>query len=344
MHEKKINMNLNIGIIGSGAFGTSLSLYFCNQNHKATLYTLSDHRTKPLLENRVNDKYLPHHTLPETLEIVTSIDDLEKQDIVIVALPVSAIIPFFEKHIEHFKKMSGKIILAAKGFLPHEYSTSNFIFLADYLLHRMGLNAYVLSGPNFASEIAEGKISASTLAGYDEDETLKISQALSSSYWRIYPSNDVMGVSFCGAAKNVYAIASGIAFGLDCGQNTLSALLTRSLAEMKRLGVKLGAQESTFLGLSGVGDMILTCSSTQSRNMKFGLELSKGKSVNDALKFSNGVVEGYKTCQRLFQLSQEYNVHMPIVNSIYGMLYENQDLKTAIIKITDLPLKTYENQ
>ncbi len=337
-------MKLNIGIIGSGAFGTSLSLYFCNQKHKTTLYTLSDHRTKPLLANRDNHKYLPHHFLPQRLEILTSVANIGQQDIVVIALPVSAIVPFFEEHVAYFQKFNGKIILAAKGFLPLEYSTSGCIFLADFLVQKMNIKPYVLSGPNFASEIAEQKISASTLAGFNEEETLKISQALSSEYWRIYPSNDVMGVSFCGAAKNVYAIASGIASGLECGQNTLSALITRSLAEMKRLGVKLEAQESTFLGLSGVGDMILTCTSTQSRNMKFGLELSKGKSAVDALSISKGVVEGYKTCQRLFQLSREYDIHMPIVNSIYGMLYENQDLKTSIKKITDLPLKAYEKQ
>lgn len=337
-------MILNIGIIGSGAFGTALSIFSCSLQHKTTLITLSDHRTKPLLTNRINSKYLPNNVLPDELIIKTELDMLGSYDILIVAIPVSAIIPFFEEYHSQFQKFKGKIIIAAKGFLPVEYAASNCIFLTDYLSQKLGLQSYVLSGPNFASEIANLKISASTLAGLNEPDVLFLSQALSSSKWRIYPSLDQIGVSFCGAAKNVYAIASGITYGLDCGQNTASALITRSLAEMKRLGLKLGAQEDTFLGLSGVGDMILTCSSTQSRNMKFGYELSQRRSVEESLTVSKGVVEGYKTCQRLYMLAQEHKVHMPIVNSIYSMLYENHSLKEAIQKITDLPLKTFENQ
>lgn len=337
-------MTLNIGIIGSGAFGTALSIYSCYRQHITSLITLSDQRTQPLIENRINTKYLPSNNLPLELIIKTEIGNLNNFDIIIIAIPVSAVIPFFEKNHSQFQNFKGKIIIAAKGFLPVEYDSSKCIFLSEYLNQELGLQTYILSGPNFASEIADLKISASTLAGSNEEDLLFLSQTLSSSKWRIYPSLDQVGVSFCGAAKNVYAIASGIAYGLNSGHNTATALITRSLAEMKRLGLKLGAQEETFLGLSGVGDMILTCSSTQSRNMKFGYELSKGTSVEEALTISKGVVEGYKTCQKLYILAQEHKVHMPIVNSVYGMLFENHSLKEAIQKITDLPLKSFENQ
>jgi glycerol-3-phosphate dehydrogenase (NAD(P)+) len=215
------------------------------------------------------------------------------------------------------------------GLLPHQ--------VADDVLESKATTA-ALSGPTFAVEVALGLPSAITIASRDEDNALRLAQSISSDNFRAYTSTDVVGVEVGGATKNVLAIGAGISDGLGFGANTRIALVTRGLMEMTRLGLALGAQKDTFMGLSGMGDLVLTCTDDQSRNRRFGLGLAKGADVEEARKAIGQTVEGYYAARAVRDVAARLNVEMPIVEEVYKVIYEGMSPQEAVIRLMRRPV------
>jgi glycerol-3-phosphate dehydrogenase (NAD(P)+) len=230
------------------------------------------------------------------------------------------------------------IVNAAKGIERRTLLTLSSI-IREITDHRVA----VLSGPSFAHEVSRRLPTAVTLACEDVATSLLLQEIFNTHYFRVYTHDDILGVELGGALKNVIAIASGISDGLELGHNARAALLTRGLVEIERLGVAMGAQEHTFSGLSGLGDLILTCTAFLSRNYTLGTKLAKGMKLGDILSQSKSVVEGVATAESAYELSRKYNVQMPFVEQVYRVLYEDKDPALAVTELMNRALKTEFN-
>ena len=317
---------MNITVIGAGAWGTALAISL-SANHHVTLWGRNIAQIKEMRATRSNQRYLPDIPLPANLELS---DDffaaLAFSDLAIIAVPTAAL----RLTLQQLALLPGRlsegfmanfgVVWACKGFeaetskLPHQVA-------AEVLPE--GLPCGVLSGPSFAKEVASGMPTALTLASADEDFARSAAQALHHARLRVYSSSDVIGVEVGGAVKNVLAIASGISDGMGLGQNARAALLTRGLAEISRLGMKLGGRPETLSGLSGLGDLILTCTGDLSRNRQVGLLLAQQHDLPVILRRLGHVAEGVHTAREVHQLAQRLGVAMPISEAVYRILYEH---------------------
>jgi glycerol-3-phosphate dehydrogenase (NAD(P)+) len=316
-----------IVVLGAGSWGTALAIQLIRNGAPVTLWGhLPDHMAK-LAEQRTNERYLPGIILPTELTISS---DLEAaltgvQDILLV-VPSHAFRSVLE-NIRPYVTSRSRLIWATKGLesgsgkLLHEVAK-------EVLGDEMALA--VVSGPTFAREVAEGLPTAVTVASANQEFAHDMAQRLHSETFRAYTSNDVIGVEIGGALKNVLAIAAGIADGLGYGANTRTAVITRGLAEMMRFGEAIGGQRETFMGLAGLGDLVLTCTDNQSRNRRLGLALGRGESLEDALSHIDQVVEGVQTAREVFELSQREGVDLPITEQVYEVLYQARSPKNAV--------------
>ena len=317
-----------IVVVGAGAFGTALALAFLRVGHHVTLKPRREEHAVELRSIKENKRYLAGVSLPQNLCIDADSACLGQAELVVLATPVQQT-PLILKEISTLLPAKVPLIVVSKGILTENPLHTPFI--SDWIGQYMPEHpVFVLSGPNFAGEIAQCLPAAATLAHPDESAVKEMAESLWHTHFRIYPSTDRRGVEFCGAVKNVYAIACGICVGLNLGHNALATLMTRSLAEIKRFGVALGAHPDTFLGLSGVGDLMLTCTSTQSRNMSFGIELSKGRSVEKILAERTTVAEGIATSKAFNELMRENEVSMRIANAVYTMVHEGTSVDSVI--------------
>jgi glycerol-3-phosphate dehydrogenase (NAD(P)+) len=316
---------MNITIIGAGAWGTALAISL-SAHHRVTLYARDKAQVAAMCSARCNQHYLPDIALPDNLELSANFPAaLVTAELVIIAVPTAGLRSVLQliasaPHRPFDKLRTGcGVVWLCKGFeaetakLPHQV-------VAEVL--PAGFPYGVLSGPSFAQEVARGLPTALTLASNDEEFSRNTAQALHNSRLRIYASNDVIGVEVGGAVKNVLAIASGICDGMGLGYNARAALLTRGLAEISRLGLKLGGRPETLGGLSGVGDLILTCTGDLSRNRQVGLLLAKKQSLPEILQQLGHVAEGVYTVREVHQLAQQLGVAMPICEAVYRVLYE----------------------
>lgn len=320
-----------IVIIGAGGFGTALALASLKAGHNVTLKPRREEHAAKIRLQGENQQYLKGISLPKELIIDADPKCLKFADIIIIATPVQRTPEILSEFINVFSQ-GVPLVVASKGILTAD--PLNIPFISSWLKKHMPSHpVYVLSGPNFANEIARGLPAAATLAHYDAVAVKEMATTLWHEHFRIYPSTDQLGVEFCGAVKNVYAIACGICTGLNLGQNALATLVTRSLAEMKRLGIVQGAQADTFLGLSGVGDLMLTCTSTQSRNMTLGIELAKGRSVADIIAERHTIAEGVGTSKALHLVLKKCDISMPIAAAVYQIVHENESVKDVISKL-----------
>lgn len=309
---------MNITIIGAGAWGTALATSLA-ASHRVTLWARSAAQIKAMRSTRLNQRYLPDILLPANLEISADFPAvLAAAELVIFALPTAAL----RATLQQFAQTSHRfgVALACKGFeaetskLPHQV-------VAEAL--PAGFLSGVLSGPSFAQEVARGLPTALTFASVDEEFARSTAQALHHARLRIYASSDVIGVEVGGAVKNVMAIAAGICDGMGLGLNARAALLTRGLAEITRLGLKLGGRPETMSGLSGLGDLILTCTGDLSRNRRVGLLLAQQHDLPKILRKLGHVAEGVYTVREVHHLAQSLGVAMPICEAVYRILYEN---------------------
>lgn len=319
----------DIAVIGSGSYGTCLAMLFGNAGHRVSLYSRSPEQAAELQQTRINRLYLPAYRLPDTVTVSADLEETVRGKRFVVGVTPSHGVRDTFGRIAAAIDPDAIVINASKGLEDGSLKTIDAVY-ADVLPERIARRATFLSGPTFASEIAAGLPAAIVLAGRDE-ETCKAAQvALATVHFRIYTTDDVAGVLLGGALKNVIAIGAGVADGLGFGSNARVALITRGLAEMTRMGVALGAHALTFSGLSGVGDLVLTCSGDASRNRRVGLALGQGKKMPEILGEMRQVAEGVKTAKVAKQLAEKIGVEAPITDAMYAIIHEGVPVRDAI--------------
>ncbi len=335
MYEKT-----EIGVIGAGSWGTTIANLLSEKGFKVKIWAKEREVIKSINEKNENDIFLRGIKLHKKLKAFKNIEEIFTSNIIIVAVPTQYIRATLTKYTETLSKNKSIILSLAKGI-----ELNTFERPSEILKEIFKKDIYVLSGPNFAIEIAQKKPAASTVAGKDKKIRKYIQRTLNTEYFRVYENDDVIGTEIGGAVKNVIAIAAGMADALELGNNAKAALITRGLNEIRRLGKKLGAKDITFLGLSGMGDLILTCNSKISRNYTFGYLIGKGEKKEEILTKSKYEIEGVKTAKALKEFSKTLKIEMPISNEVYYVIYENKKPQQALKSLMNRKLKEefYDN-
>ncbi|OZY46300.1 NAD(P)H-dependent glycerol-3-phosphate dehydrogenase [Pseudomonas lundensis] len=314
-----------IAVLGGGSFGTAVANLLAENGHPVRQWMRDPVQAEAIRLNRENPRYLKGIKIHPGVDPVTDLQaTLETCDLCFVALPSSALRTVLSAHAE---RLSGKMLVSlTKGIEAHSFKLMSEILEEIAPQARIG----VLSGPNLAREVAEHALTATVVASADEALCTQVQAVLHGRTFRVYASADRFGVELGGALKNVYAIIAGMAVALGMGENTKSMLITRALAEMTRFAVSQGANPMTFLGLAGVGDLIVTCSSPKSRNYQVGFALGEGLSLEEAVSRLGEVAEGVNTLKVLKAKAQELNVYMPLVAGLHAILFEGRTLNQVI--------------
>ncbi len=321
----------SIAMLGAGSWGTAVAIHLANIGHHVMLWGHSPQHAKRMISNRCNERYLPDIPFPPTLIPTVCLEEsINEATQIIIAVPSHA----FSNVLMQIHAKPAGISWLTKGLDP-----STHAFLSELVADRWGssLPIAVISGPSFACEVANELPTALVVAGNDQNHLKTIQTILHHKNMRVYLSDDFIGVQLCGAVKNVLAIACGISDGLNYGANAKAALITRGIAEMSRLGRSLGAQLDTFMGLSGLGDLVLTCTDDQSRNRRFGLKLGKGLNLDDAEKEIGQVVEGKYNAAQVCALAKQCGVDMPICHEVNALLQGQVSAKQAVINLMQRP-------
>ena len=318
---------MRIGVIGAGSFGTALAKILAEAGHAVSLWARSGETAILLAEGRENARYLPGITLPAGVGITADIEEaLRDAEMVLAVVPSHGMRDVLTAAAPHLRR-GALVVSASKGIENETLMTMSEIF-AEVL--PTGTPTAYLSGPSFAREVAQGFPTAVSLASRDADVARAAQSVFTTDRLRVYTTEDVVGVEMGGALKNVMAIAAGAADGLGFGHNTRAAIITRGLAEISRLAVHKGANPLTLAGLSGNGDLILTCTGDLSRNRQVGIELGRGRSVDDVLGGMRMVAEGVRTTKSAKALAGRLGVEMPITDQVHALLYEGQAAKEAV--------------
>ncbi len=328
-----------IAIIGAGSWGTALALVAARAGNQVRLWAHSAEVVEGLLYRRENKIYLPGFPLPDSILPTNDLAEaLAKADIVLVAVPSHVCRDIYSQMSPHLRPQM-IVVSATKGI---EIATGMRMeeVVRDVLKDRFAPNYVVLSGPSFAEEVAKDEPCAIVAASISGESAAAVQQALSSNRFRIYTSGDVIGVETAGAVKNVMAIATGAVNGLGLGYNSAAALVTRGLAEITRLAVKLGGRPETLAGLAGMGDLVLTCFGNLSRNRKVGVELGRGRKLEDIIGEMREVAEGVRTAKAAHELAGRLGVEMPITTGVYQMLYEGKSPRELEVELMERPLKS----
>lgn len=316
-----------IAILGAGSWGTAVAIHLANCGNQVMLWGRNPQHIQDMKQQRSNQRYLPAIRFPDLLQPVTELNQcLSQTDEVIMAVPSQA----FSSLLEQLTKPTHGLTWLTKGIDPFSHK-----LLSQLVAERWG-ESYpiaVVSGPSFAAEVAELLPTALTLASNDSSYQQSMWAQLHHHNLRVYLSDDVIGVQLCGAVKNVLAIACGISDGLSYGANAKAALITRGLAEMSRLGLGMGARQETFMGLAGVGDLLLTCTDNQSRNRRFGLQLGHGVRILEAEQQIGQVVEGKHNASQICLLAEQLQIDMPICTQVNALLKEQLTPQQAVINL-----------
>lgn len=320
---------MKIGVVGSGSWGMTLAIHLLKNGHDVTVWFYLEKDFKQARDTRELPDYLPGVTLPDSLHFSTEMaSTIKDKDILLVAIPSHTVGPTFSK-LGSMIETETIIVNVAKGIENDSLLTMSQV-LSKALPDHPITNIATLYGPTHAEEVVQEMPSTIVAACPDEDSAQKVQTAFMSESLRVYTNVDILGVEYGGSLKNVIAIAAGILAGMGYGDNTLAALLTRGLFEMTRLGVHLGANEQTFAGLSGMGDLIVTCLSEHSRNRHVGFELGKGRKLKEILEDMKMVAEGINTARSVHQLMAKTGVEMPISEQIFQVLFEDKDPRIAV--------------
>lgn len=322
-----------ISVIGAGSWGTTLAAVLAEKGYDITLWTHETELVERINAERVNPLYMPGHVLPPSLIATDNLDDaLRSARFVLSVVPTQYIRSVFGRATVNPECM---VVSAAKGIEITTFETPSMI-LAELL----GRPVSALSGPSFAKEVMTKMPTAVTLAAPDSKTGFILQEIFNTDYFRVYTHDDIIGVEIGGAMKNVIAIAAGICDGLGLGHDARAALITRGLSEVKRLGLTFGAQEITFSGLSGIGDLVLTCTASLSRNYSVGFNLGKGKTLAEITANTNSVAEGVSTTLAAWRLSRGKGIEMPITEQVYLTLYEDKSPALAVRDLMTRSLKT----
>jgi glycerol-3-phosphate dehydrogenase (NAD(P)+) len=328
MDRPALHHTRRIAVIGAGSWGTTLASLLAEKGYEVVLWAFEKEVADSINRDRVNRVYLPAITLPETLKAAYDIQDAVAQaPFVVSVVPTQHVRQVFTRARYHLSE-EAVIVSASKGIEVESLLTPSMI-LSEILLRPVG----VLSGPSFAQEVVRKYPTAVTLAIADEKSATLLQEIFNTDFFRVYTHSDVIGVEVGAALKNVIAIASGISDGLGLGHNARAALITRGLAEIARLGVSMHAKLETFAGLSGLGDLVLTCTGSLSRNYTVGQRLAKGEKLRDILARSRSVAEGVTTTRSAYQLSQRHAIEMPITAEVYRTLYEDKNPRDAVMDL-----------
>jgi len=318
-------MKLKVGLLGGGSWGTTVASLTAHNSSCTTLWARNENTVKEINEDHTNLKYLPDRKLHPKLKASNSIKDTVcDADVIVLGIPSQNLRQVLEKAKPHIRPWV-PIINLAKGLEISTKMRLTEVIAEIFPGHPVG----VLTGPNLAKEIHAGKAAAAVIAMVDKTIGKELQQLFSSGLFRVYTNNDVIGCELGGALKNIMAIATGMGDGANAGDNTRSAIITRGLAELTRLGVAMGGKRKTFAGLAGMGDLVATCSSTKSRNHHVGFQLGSGKSLTQIIGDMNEVAEGVKTTKVVMELAKDYKVDMPISEEVYKVLYKGNSVTDA---------------
>lgn len=329
---------MKISVLGAGTWGTALTILLCNNGHELILWSALEREVKALSEKRNQIPNLPGANLPEQVTVTGDLSYALKEPELIVFAVASPYVRATAKQVAPLVKDGVIIVNVGKGIEETTLMTLTDI-ISDEIKHA---DVAVLSGPSHAEEVSRS-IPTTCVVGATSKKTASLIQdAFMTEYFRVYTSPDIIGIELGGSLKNVIALAAGIADGLGFGDNTKAALMTRGIAEISRLGNKMGGKLETFAGLSGVGDLFVTCTSKHSRNRNAGFLIGQGYTMQEAMEEVKQIVEGVYSAKAALALAKKYEVQMPIVEQINLVLFENKSAKTAV---TDLLLrdKTMEN-
>jgi glycerol-3-phosphate dehydrogenase (NAD(P)+) len=329
-----------IAVLGAGSWGTALAILLSRTGKPVILWAHSSAHCEALVKDRQNSRYIPDAPFPDSLQISQHLDDIVKNTKTLLIAVPSHVFRQTLRTIKPLLSAEHTIAWASKGF-----ETGSGKLLHDVVADELDFTipTAVISGPTFAKEVAMGLPTAVTVASTDEQYAEFLANRLHDKTFRAYTSDDVIGVEIGGSVKNVLAIAAGIADGLGFGANTRAALITRGLNEMMQLGKVLGGKSETFMGLAGLGDLVLTCTDDQSRNRRFGLALGRGGSVIEALSSVKQVVEGMHTAIEVHQLAQVHGVEMPITEQVFKVINENLPPRDAVHALLTRDLKSEIN-
>ncbi len=316
---KRNEVNMKISVLGSGAFGIAISISLHYNRHDVHLWSFMPEITENLVKTRSNEDVLKNVKIPEGVTFTDDISCVSDSEIVIIATPSFAVLETLNKIRD---KISNDtiIVLLAKGINSENGEYYVFSELAAKVLHD-NQPIVALTGPTHAEEIAIKKPCAILAASNKEEAAKKVQKSFMNEFFRVYTTEDIKGAQLGGALKNIIAIASGISGGMGFGDNATAALITRGFVEIQRLGVKMGANPETFMGLSGIGDLIVTCMSRHSRNRRTGEFIGSGLAPKEAIEKVGTVVEGYYATKSAFELSKKYGIEMPITTAVYEVLY-----------------------
>lgn len=328
-----------IAVLGAGSWGTALAILLARTGRPVTLWARNNAHLSAMRSARSNERFLPGITFPESLSLAPAAD----MEIIAGYAHYLIVVPShaFRQTLEHLFQARSRasasvaaesLIWGTKGFDPDSGS-----LLSEVAKEIFGKNITraVITGPSFATETANGLPTALVLACEQASEGEKLAQWFRNPGTRVYPNTDLVGAQIGGAVKNVMAVAAGISDGLGFGANARAALITRGLAELSRLGAKLGGKPETFMGLAGMGDLILTCTDDQSRNRRLGLGIGRGKDIQGVIEDIGQEVEGYQTTRELYHRAKKLGVSMPITDQVYAVLYQAQDPKLAVRQLLE---------
>lgn len=316
----------DVAVLGGGSFGTAMTKVLAENGHRVHFWMRDADQVEEISSTGINSRYMPEVQLSGDILPTTDLAEaVGKAEIVFVAIPSKAFRAVIREHSGEFR--DGQIVISlTKGIEEHGFKLMSEILQEEIPRCRIG----VLSGPNLAGEIVSRDLTATVIAAKDPDVRRTAQDLLGCEYFRVYANVDIYGVELAGALKNIYAIVAGLASALDMGENAKAMLITRGLAEMSRFAVSLGANPMTFMGLAGVGDLIVTCTSPKSRNFRVGYAVGKGKDLDDAVAELGQVAEGIYTLKLVKEKSEAIGIYMPLVRGLYEILYGSASIKAVI--------------
>ncbi|MEC2070804.1 NAD(P)H-dependent glycerol-3-phosphate dehydrogenase [Alkalihalophilus marmarensis] len=323
----------NIAVMGAGSWGTALSMVLADNHHDVRLWARREEQIAEINNNHTNEAYLPGIQLPKQIKGYSDLSETVKDvEVLLLVVPTKAV----RDAIQSLRKVLTSpvvIVHASKGIEPGTHKRISEMIEEEFEGSDLLKDVAVLSGPSHAEEVSLRQPTTVTVSSSNNDASLLIQDLFMNQHFRVYTNPDLIGVEVGGALKNIIALVCGLTNGLGMGDNTKAAIMTRGLAEITRLGVKQGANPLTFAGLSGLGDLIVTCTSVHSRNWRAGQMIGQGKSLDEVLSSMGMVVEGIRTTQAAFELANELKVEMPITSALYEVLFEGLHPSEATEKL-----------
>lgn len=314
---------MKISVLGAGSWGTALAIILSNNGHDVTLWEFKKEYVKGLIKHHENKIFLPGISIPQEIVITHSLEQAStNQHMIVIAIPTQFVRSVLKK-MKKYSFLNTTFVSVAKGIEKETLVTVDHIISDELDIEEN--NIAVLSGPSHAEEVSRKIPTAVVAASRNLDTAKDVQAAFMTSYFRVYSTTDIVGVELGGALKNVIAIGAGIIDGAKFGDNTKAAIMTRGIAEISRLGVQLGARPETFSGLSGMGDLIVTCMSRHSRNRYVGEQIGMGKKLPEVLKSMKMVAEGVETCKSVHELAAKHHIEVPIASAVYNILFHEKD-------------------